>query len=109
MPSVRAGRNQMMKHALGIAPLAAALMLAGCLQKETTHTLYLAPDGGVSWMALEKDVRSDEKDPAARRAEEEAYIASATAGTHGIGRGLAALDPVDRRTHVLRARRPFVL
>lgn len=99
----------MTKNAIGMVLMAAAVTASGCLQKETTHTLYLAPDGGVRWMAIEQNVRSDEKDPAARRAEEDAYLASATAGTHGVARGLAALDPLARRTRILRSERPFIV
>lgn len=85
------------------------LMVAGCLQKETTHTLYLSPDGAVAWTVFEKDVRSDESDAARRRAEEGEYLAAASAGSHGIGRGLAALAPLSVHTRVLRARRPFTV
>lgn len=98
-----------MRKTLAILPLAAAVLLGGCLQKETTHTLYLAPDGAVAWMALEKDVRSDSNETAERRAEEQTYLASVTAGTHAIARGFAALDPLDQKTRVLRAERPFVV
>jgi hypothetical protein len=101
--------NAMSRQALALVPLAAAVVMAGCLQKDTTHTLYLALDGAVAWVAMEKDVRSDEKDPAARRTEEETYLASASEGTHGVGKGLAALDPVGRRTRVLRRQRPFTV
>jgi hypothetical protein len=99
----------MTRRALTVPVLGAALMMAGCLQKETTHTIYLARDGAVEWVALEKDVRSDAKEPAERRAEEQSYLASAAAGEHGIARGLAALDPVSRKTRVLRDARPFIV
>jgi hypothetical protein len=99
----------MMKKTLGLMVMAAALTAGGCLQKDTTHTLYLEPEGSVRWMAIEKDVRSDENDPSARRGEEEAYLASAAAGSHDIGRALAALNPTGQRTRVLRAQRPFVV
>ena len=98
-----------MRKTLGILPLAAAVLLGGCLQKETTHTLYLAPDGAVAWMAVENDVRSDAGNAAERRAEEQSYLASVRSGTHGIARGLAALDPAGQQTRVLRAERPFVV
>jgi hypothetical protein len=99
-----------MRKALGILPLAgAALMLGGCLQKEMTHTLYLAPEGDVTWVALEKDVRADAKDAAERRVEEQSYLSSVSAGTHGIARAFAALEPVSQRTWVLRGERPFIV
>lgn len=97
------------KRIFAVLPLAAALATAGCLQKETSHTLYLSPDGAVAWVAMENDVYSDEQQPAARHAEEQAYLASATAGAHDVGMGLAALAPVSQRTQVLRPTRPFAV
>src|SRR4051812_5846603 len=83
-------------------------LTAGCLQKETTHTLYLAPDGSVSWVVSESNVRSNETDRATRVAEEQEYIAESTLGTHGTARGLAALGPLGAvRTTVFRGERPF--
>jgi hypothetical protein len=100
----------MTRNWLKILPLAAVtVMLGGCLQKETTHSLYLSPDGTVVWTAFEKDVRSDEADAAKRQQEEQQYVTAALAGTHGIGAGLAALDPVSLRTLVLRKERPFIV
>lgn len=100
--SIRSGQ------ALGIIVVAAAAA-SGCLQKDTTHTLYLSPDGRLSWFVLERDVRSDEADPARRFAEEQGYIVAAGGGVHGVGRGLAALDPSRLRTRVIRDERPFVV
>jgi hypothetical protein len=83
-------------------------LTAGCLQKETTQTLYLAPDGSVSWVVAESNVRSNDTDGAKRLAEEQEYISQAILGTHGTARGLAALGPLGAvRTTVLRAERPF--
>ncbi|MEP6915589.1 MAG: hypothetical protein ABJC89_08075 [Acidobacteriota bacterium] len=98
-----------MNKILGMMLIGVALASTGCLQQETTHTLYLNPDGGVRWMAIEKDVRSDERDPSARRSEEETYLASAAAGTHDLGRAFAALAPTGQRTRILRAQRPFIV
>jgi len=99
-----------MRKTPAILPLAAAaLLLGGCLQKETTHTLYLAPDGAVAWMALEKDVRSDSTSAAERRAEEQSYLESIAAGSHGISSGFAALEPLSQTSQVLRAERPFIV
>jgi len=83
--------------------------VTGCLQRETRHSLYLAPDGAVAWTAIEMDVRSDETDPAKRRSEEQDYLAATATSSHGIGRGLRALGPTRLRTHVLRGERPFVV
>ena len=60
--------------------LAASVLTAGCLRSETTHVLYVSPDGGVTWTTTEADVHSDEKDPAARMAEEREYLSAVQAG-----------------------------
>lgn len=96
-----------MRKRLGIMVLAATAATAGCLQKDTTHTLYLSPDGRLSWIVVEASVRSDESDAARRHAEEQKYIIAATTASHGVGRGLAALDPARLETRILRNERPF--
>jgi hypothetical protein len=86
----------------------AFLMTAGCLQKETSHTLYLAPDGSVEWVTSEVNVHSDETDPGKRLAEEQQYIGAALVGTNDVARGFDALGPQSAvRTRVLRDERPF--
>ena len=97
-----------MRKRLGIIVLAAA-SATGCLQKDTTHTLYLSPDGRLSWLAIEQDVRSDAADPVRGLAEEEGYIVAAAGSVHGVGRGLAALDPTRLRTRLIRNERPFIV
>ena len=94
---------------LGMTVISGALLLtAGCLQKETSHTLYLAPDGSVAWVASEGNVYSDETDPGKRIEEEQRYIGPALLGAHGVARGLAALGPLSAvRTTILRDERPF--
>lgn len=86
----------------------AAVVAGGCLQKETTHTLYMSPDGRVAWIAVEVNVHSDESDPGKRQAEDHAYIGPALIGTHRVARGLQALGPASLvRTTVIRDERPF--
>jgi hypothetical protein len=92
---------------LGIVMIVATIT-AGCLQKETTHTLYLSPDGAVTWAAMEVGVRSDERDDMKRIAEEQAFRAAALDGSHAVARGLMALNPSGAvGTRVLRDERPF--
>lgn len=100
----------MLKRLVIAALVAASSLSAACLQKETSHTLYLAPDGSVEWIASEANVRSDEADAGKRLIEEQGYIGPALLGTHGVARGLAALDPqAPVRTTVVRDERPFLV
>jgi hypothetical protein len=98
-----------MLRPLGIpALLATMLITAGCLKKETTHTLYLSPDGEVGWVADESGVHSDENDEGMRIQEEQAYIGPALIGAHRIAQGLQAIGPDSLvRTTVVRGERPF--
>ncbi len=89
--------------------LVATLSLGACLNKETTHTLYLSPDGAVAWRTLEDGVRSDATDALKAAAEESDYLAAATAGTGDVASGLAALEPIRVRTRILRRERPFTV
>lgn len=82
---------------------------AGCLAKATTQTIQLSPEGTVNWVAIEREVRSTERDPAARTAEEQAYLEAARQGLHPVGQALAALAPSSLRTTILRDRRPFLV
>jgi len=98
-----------MRKALAAVSLASVLTLGGCLQKETTHTLYLDPAGAVTWTVSEKDVRSDERNPAAQVNEENDYLHSVSAGMHDTGRALAALAGISPDVHLVRATRPFMV
>jgi hypothetical protein len=87
---------------------ATALLVSGCLREETTHTLYIAPDRTVEWLADEADVHSDEKGAAERHAEEREYIAAAAAGMSPVARALASLGPEEPvTTSVVRDASPF--
>lgn len=87
-----------------LLPLAAA----GCLRKETTHTIYLSPDGSARWTVEESGVHSDEEDAGARFAEEQGYIGPALIGGHRVARGLQAIEPDGLvSTTVIRDERPF--
>jgi len=81
---------------------------AGCLRKETTHTLYLSADGSVRWTVEDTNVYSDEADPGARFTEEQLYMGPALIGAHRAALGLQAIGPdAPIRTTVLRDERPF--
>ena len=87
--------------------LAACLLMTGCLVGETTHTLYLDPDGALTWSVLERNIRSNEDDPAERLAEEEGYIDRAWDGRHDVALALGHLRPLGVSWRVLRGAKPF--
>src|SRR2546427_700217 len=93
-----------------LLPLSAvALFASGCLIQDTTQTIYLEPDGSVTWSVLQKDVRSDEKRLDDRRREEGRFITDATAARHPIALAFARLDAADVRMFILRAARPYTV
>lgn len=89
--------------------LAASLAATACLQKDTTSTIYLRQDGSLDWVVLERNVRSDEADPAARVSEESTYVEAARRGEHGVAEGLLALGAEGVRVRWLRGRRPYAV
>lgn len=98
----------MLKRLTILSWIGTAVLTAGCLQRETTHTLYLDPDGSVSWVTSEANTYSDESEIGKRMVEEQGYIGTALLGTHATARALAALDPQGSvRTTVVREERPF--
>lgn len=91
----------------GILAVLGLLSTTACLRKDLIHTLYISPTG-VTWSAIEKDVRSDEEDPGNRLLEEQDYILGARTGQHGVARALRAIGgTVD--TTILRRDRPFTV
>jgi hypothetical protein len=98
----------MLKRLTISVAIGSLVLLGGCIQKETSHTLYVSPDGAVSWVVSEVNVRSDQTETGQRLAEEEGYIGPALLGSHGVARGLTALGSIGNvRTTVIRDRRPF--
>jgi hypothetical protein len=89
--------------------LLGTVALSACLVGETTHTLYLEPDGRVTWTVLEKDVRSNTENMQGRRQEEEDYITRATQADHPVSRALCYLDPEALEAKVLRSNRPYTV
>ncbi|MCP3981950.1 MAG: hypothetical protein GY716_21820 [bacterium] len=92
---------------IALTTLIACLALGGCLRKETTHTLYLDPDGSLHWSVLERDVRSDEKDLADRIAEEQEWLQAASAGAHPVAEALRLLGARRVDAHMVRSERPY--
>jgi hypothetical protein len=79
------------------------------LVSDTTHTFYIEPDGSITWIVLEKDVRSTERDRDERSSEEENYVSSARLGDHPVAQALEFLDPFSLESHVLRRERPYTV
>jgi len=85
----------------------ASLLLAGCLLKETIHTLYLDADGSLTWQVLERGVRSDADDPEERAVEEREYVELFSLGRHDVAEGLRVLGPDSLDAVMLREKRPY--
>ena len=96
-----------MTRTLTTIALTAALVTTGCLQKETTSTMYLRTDGSFEWVVFERDVRSDESDAIKREAEELGYVDAVARDRHGVAEGFRALGGRDVRTRLLRDTRPY--
>ena len=98
----------MRRTALPLA-IAAALLTAACLQKDTTSTIYLRPDGSFTWVILEQNVRSDERDDAARLAEEARYVDGVSRGDSDMINSLLVLGAEDVHVRWLRSARPYAV
>ena len=88
---------------------AAALLSGGCLLKDVTETWYLDENGAVTWVVMEKDVRSDAQSPADRQTEELAYYEAVKAENHPAARGLRMLGAAKVRTRILRSELPYTV
>lgn len=92
--------------------IAAALLCvaaAACIKEENTVTLYLDPNGQVTWSIFEKNVRSDERDRDARQTEEQAFIVAARVHQHPAMTGLQRLGASDIKDTILQDKPPFSL
>jgi len=97
---------RMISAVCGVA--VAAAMCGGCLRKEVAGTIYLAP-GGTIWTVVERNVRSDEQEPADRIVEEHDYYLAAGAGTHPAAQALRRLGAQSVTTTWLRRERPYTV
>jgi hypothetical protein len=69
----------------------------------------LSPAGEVTWLALEKDVRSDSDKPVDQAREEGEFLDAASAGRQSVAVALDSLGAQTVETLVLRRERPFVV
>jgi hypothetical protein len=77
------------------------------LVKDTTHRLYLSPDGSVEWTVLERDVRSSGGAAAERWHEEQAYLDGVRTGSHPVQEAFRQLIPDELSIQLLRPHRPY--
>jgi len=96
----------MKRMALGLA-LCATIASSGCLQKDTTSTIYLRQDGSLDWVVSERNVRSDEADATKRAAEETGYLNAIVRDEHDVAQQFRTLGGANVRTRLLRDTRPY--
>ena len=88
---------------------AAALLIAAsaCIQEENTVTLFLDPNGPVTWSILERNVRSDSKNRDERQTEESQFIVAARVHQHPAMTGLQRLGATDIKDSILQDKPPY--
>lgn len=94
-----------MKKLIAVSVLSLAAL--GCIDEETLHTLYLQPDGALTWVAVETQVRSDLDDREKRQQEEREFLQSVRTERHPVAEALRSFGPTRLETTILRDRRPF--
>lgn len=88
---------------------ATALVIPGCLLKETTQVCYIDASGGVTWVITETDVRSDANNATDRQQEESVYWLAVQQQRHPIAMGLQELGGTKVRTTALRTEAPYTV
>jgi len=97
-------------HARALGLIAAVgFLTAGCLQKDMSETWYLEPEGPVTWVVQETDVRSDAQAVLDRQNEEGSYLAAVQRQDHPVARAFKEMGFIDVRTRFLRASVPFIV
>lgn len=88
--------------------LAAVLVLLGsaCLLTETDSTLYLDPEGSLTWSVLEDNIVSDKQGEAGLR-EEQKYLDAFETRQHGMAELMFAMGPSTLETKMIRNERPY--
>lgn len=99
----------MRRHVTAAAVVLSAAGFSGCLVADTSHTLYLSPDGSVAWSVLERDIQSLEGSAAERDREEQALFDAIARDAHPVLEGLRLLGPDHASASVLRAERPYTV
>ncbi len=83
--------------------------LSGCILEDTRHTLFIAPDGSVTWRVLRDIIRSDEDHPLDRLAEEEELLEKLAAGEEGWVETLLDYGALGASAALVRAERPYTV
>jgi hypothetical protein len=101
-----------MKHTNLMKTIAGLLLLGcvtGCLTDETSHTLYLHPDGSITVSILQLNIRSDGESAQARLKEENEFLMDARGNTHQAAKELLDLGAHSIRTTILREEQPYAV
>ena len=87
----------------------ASFVASGCLVKDVTETWYVDAGGAVTWVVLEKDVRSDANAPKDRLDEESVYWTAVQQNSHPTAAAFHELGATRPRTVVLRDEPPYTV
>ncbi len=85
------------------------LVLSGCLLEDTRHTLFIEPDGGVTWRVVRDLIRSDKDDIADRYDEEAGLLAAVDGGEEGWSETLSEWGAKEVHAELLRTERPYTV
>jgi len=97
-----------MKHVLTITIVVlSTAALIGCIVSDTDHRIYLDPDGGLTWVVLERDVRSVDGDNIKRQEQEIQFLNEVRGGSHPVAVGFRELLANSLEYQLLRDARPF--
>lgn len=94
----------MRKRSLILAVLVATSL--GCFEIQGKHTIYLEPDGTVTWSVLEEEIRLDGETLEERRRAADEFLDLVAANGHAAAVSLAALHPSSLNTRILREEAP---
>lgn len=84
-------------------------LTTGCIIGDTTHRLYIDPSGAVSWVVLERDLRSASASEEKRRSEEGSLLSNTEIGQHSVARAFDLLSPTAVEYRILRSQRPYAV
>jgi hypothetical protein len=97
----------MRRHLNVLTLVLATAGLGGCLVKDTTHRVYLSPDGAMLWSVREESVRSDAGDRAGRQREEAEWLDAVARDAHPVAEAFWRLSPERVSTSLVRTERPY--